>query len=76
MKKAEILKADEKTLQTRWNELINDKATYAPGLHDQRREYLMIGERLALMRKQMDEAIMYSIELYEQFGEALTEVEE
>lgn len=71
MKKAEILKADEKTLQARWNELINDVKTYAPGRSEQNKEYLIIGEALALIRNQKDEAIEFSEELWDRYGETL-----
>lgn len=71
MTKAEIRKADEATLQARWNELINDVKTYAPGQSEQNKEYLMIGEALALLRKQMDDAIGYSEELWDRYKETL-----
>lgn len=71
MTKAEIRKADEATLQARWNELINDVKTYAPGQSEQNEEYLMIGEALAILRKQMDDAIGYSEELWDRYKETL-----
>lgn len=71
MTKAEIRKADEATLQARWNELVNDVKTYAPGQSEQNKEYLMIGEALALLRKQMDDAIGYSEELWDRYKETL-----
>lgn len=72
MTKAEIKQADEKTLQKRWVELMNDPEVYAPYLSHSRMEYLMIGVRLSILRGQNDEAIVYSCELYEQFGESIS----
>jgi len=69
--KEEIRKADEATLQARWNELINDVKTYAPGQSEQNEEYLIIGEALALIRNQKDEAIEFSEELWDRYGETL-----
>lgn len=71
MTKEEIRKADEATLQARWNELINDVKTYAPGRSEQNKEYLMIGEALALLRKQTDDAIGYSEELWDRYRDSL-----
>lgn len=71
MTKAEIRAADEQTLQARWNELINDVKTYEPGQSDQNKEYLMIGMSLALLRGQKDDAISYSEELWDRYGETL-----
>lgn len=71
MTKEEIRKVGEATLQARWNELINDVKTYAPGQSEQNKEYLMIGEALALLRKQMDDAIGYSEELWDRYKETL-----
>lgn len=71
MTKEEIRKADEATLQARWNELINDVKTYAPGQSEQNEEYLIIGEALALIRNQKDEAIEFSEELWDRYGETL-----
>lgn len=71
MTKEEIRAANESTLQARWNELINDLKTYAPGRSDQNKEYLMIGLSLALIRGQKDDAIIYSEELLNRYGETL-----
>lgn len=71
MTKEEIRAADEKTLQARWNILIDDVKTYAPDPSEQNKEYLMIGEALALLRKQMDDAIEYSEELWNRYRETL-----
>ena len=71
MTKAEIRAADESTLQERMITLMADTKTYEPGKSDQNREYLMIGQRLALMRGQTDEAIVYSEELLNRYGETL-----
>ena len=71
MTKEEILKADEQTLQARWNVLIDDVKTYAPGKSEQNKEYLMIGEALALLRGQKDDAIEYSEELWNRYRETL-----
>ena len=71
MTKKEIRRSDEATLQARWNELINDVRTYEPGQNEQNKEYLMIGEALALIRNQIDDAISYSEELWERYHETL-----
>lgn len=71
MTKKEIRRSDEATLQARWNELINDVRTYEPGQSEQNKEYLMIGEALALIRNQIDDAISYSEELWERYHETL-----
>ncbi len=76
MTREQIRRADEQTLQTRWNELIEDVKTYAPGRSEQNREYLLIGLSLALLRKQTDDAIGYSEELWDRYHETLMEVEE
>lgn len=71
MTKKEIRRSDEATLQARWNELINDVRTYEPGQSEQNKEYLLIGEALALIRNQIDDAISYSEELWERYHETL-----
>lgn len=71
MTKKEIRRSDEATLQARWNVLIDDVKTYAPGQSEQNKEYLMIGEALALIRNQMDDAISYSEELWDRYRETL-----
>lgn len=71
MTKKEIRRSDEATLQARWNELINDVRTYEPGQNEQNKEYLMIGEALALIRNQIDDAISFSEELWERYHETL-----
>lgn len=71
MTKSEIRAADEKTLQARWNELMADVKTYAPGQSEQNKEYLMIGEALALIRNQKDDAICYSEELWDRYKDTL-----
>lgn len=71
MTKKEIRRSDEATLQARWNELINDVRTYEPGQNEQNKEYLLIGEALALIRNQIDDAISYSEELWERYRETL-----
>lgn len=71
MRKEEIIKADEKTLQARWQELMDDVKTYAPGPSEQNKEFLLIGEALALIRDQKDDAISYSEELWDRYGETL-----
>ena len=76
MTKEQIRRADEQTLQARWNELIDDVKTYAPGQSEQNKEYLLIGISLALLRKQTDDAICYSEELWDRYHETLMEVEE
>ena len=71
MTKEEILKADEQTLQARWNVLIDDIKTYEPGPSELNMEYLMIGERLALLRNQIADAIVYSEDLWNRYRETL-----
>ena len=71
MTKKEIRRSDEATLQARWNELIDDVRTYEPGQSEQNKEYLLIGEALALIRNQIDDAISYSEELWERYHETL-----
>ena len=71
MTKKEIRRSDEATLQARWNELIDDVRTYEPGQNEQNKEYLLIGEALALIRNQIDDAISYSEELWERYHETL-----
>ena len=71
MTKKEIRRSDEATLQARWSELIDDVTTYAPGQSEQNKEYLMIGEALALIRNQIDDAISYSEERWERYHETL-----
>ena len=75
MTREEIRSADEKTLQARWIELINDVRTYAPGKSEQNVEYLMIGLRLALIRDQKFDAIGYAEELGFRYGISICEVE-
>lgn len=71
MTKDEIRAADEKTLQKRWNELMADVKTYMPGKSEPNREYLLIGEALALIRGQIDDAIEYSQELWDRYKDTL-----
>lgn len=71
MTKKEIRRSDEATLQARWNELIDDVRTYEPGQSEQNKEYLLIGEALALIRNQMDDAISFSEELWNRYRETL-----
>jgi len=73
MTREEILKADEDMLQERWVELMYNPKTYRPDQNEANKEYLMIGIRLKLMRKQYKEAAEFSEELMKRYGESLKE---
>lgn len=73
MTKEEILKASKGELQSRWVCIMNCKETWAPEKNELRKEWLMIGLQLALLRKDYDRAAELAEELSDVYGESLKE---
>ena len=71
MTKAEILHASQEELQRRWIDVMNDRRTWEPEKSEQKKEWLMIGIRLALMRGDKLQATLLAIELEDNYGESL-----
>lgn len=73
MTKDEIMTASKAALQTRWVYIMNIPETWLPEKNELRKEWLMIGVRLALLRGDTDRAAELAIELKETYNEALKE---
>lgn len=73
MTKDEIMTASKTALQTRWVYIMNIRETWLPEKNELRREWLMIGVRLALLRGDTDRAAELAIELKETYNESLKE---